>query len=292
MNVLSLFDGISCGMVALERANIKIDKYYASEINKYAIEVSRKNYPKIIQLGDIKNIDTSKLPKIDLIIGGSPCQNLSNCQTNGKGLNGKKSILFLEFAKILKDYQKINPNILFLLENVKMKQEWKNAISKILNIEPIEINSNLLSAQDRKRLYWTNIPNVNQPKENNIILKNIILPHDKIDDKYWYQESFTFHGENKKIIATINLNGHDILKRVNNINFKSPTLTACTGGNHQKKIFQNNRCRKLTPMEYERLQTLPDNYTEGLSMSQRYNVLGDGWTVDIIAHILSFIPHL
>lgn len=159
-----------------------------------------------------------------------------------------------------------------------------------MGVEPIIINSNLVSAQDRERLYWTNIKGITQPKDKGFVLADIIQPAEEVEEKYWYNVPFDYHGDDAKVCATLHINGHDILKRVNNPAFKSATLTACRGGHKQKKVFQNGRCRKLTPLEYERLQTLPDGYTDGISDSQRYNTLGDGWTVDVIAHILSFIP--
>lgn len=169
MNVLSLFDGISCGRVALERSKIKVDKYYASEIDKYAIQISNKNFPDIIQLGDINKWESWNLSNIDLIIGGSPCQGFSNA---GLGLNfdDPRSKLFFTFIDILKYYK---PKY-FLLENVKMKQEWQDIISRFIETDPIEIDSALVSGQSRKRLYWTNIPNIVQPEDKGILLKDII----------------------------------------------------------------------------------------------------------------------
>ena len=223
---------------------------------------------------------------IDLLLGGSPCQGFSKTVTNNLNFEHEGSRLFFEYAKALK---KLKPKY-FLLENVPMKKWCQDTISEYVGVEPITINSNLVSAQDRERLYWTNIKGIEQPKDKNIFLADILQPAEEVDAKYWYNVPFDFHGDDAKVCATLHINGHDILKRVNNPAFKSATLTACRGGNLQKKVFQNGRCRKLTPIEYERLQTLPDGYTEGISDSQRYNVLGNGWTVDVIAHILSFIP--
>lgn len=170
MNVLSLFDGISCGQIALERAGLKVDKYFASEIDKDAISVTQYNYPNTIQLGDIRNINLDILPKIDLLIGGSPCQDLSRAKTNGCGLNGEKSSLFYEYVRVLNE---IKPKY-FLLENVKMKKEYMDIITKELGVNPILIDSSLVSAQHRERLYWTNIPIIEMPKDKNILLKDII----------------------------------------------------------------------------------------------------------------------
>ena len=292
MNVLSLCDGMSCGQIALERAGIKIDTYYASEIADYSIKITQKNYPNTIQIGDMTKLtegDLNKFKGIDLLLSGTPCKSLSiaNIKEYEKGLNGS-SKLFFDFVKI-KNY--IKPQY-FLFENVaSMTEENKNIISKLLGVKPIRINSNLVSAQDRDRYYWTNIKVDYLPNDKNIVLKDIMLNTEEVEDKYWYKQDFDFHGLDKKVCATLHINGHDILKRVYNPNFKCATLTACTGGNKQKKVYQDNRCRKLTPLEYERLQTVPEKYTEGVSMTNRYNMLGDGWTVDVISHILSFIPN-
>ena len=164
MNVLSLFDGISCGQIALNRVAIKIDNYYASEIDKDAITVTQFNYPNTIQLGDVKKLKGNMLPKIDLLIGGSPCQDLSKAKTEGKGLVGEKSSLFYEYLRLLNE---VKPKY-FLLENVVMKKDYRDIITKELGVNPILINSNLVSAQNRERLYWRNIPNITIPKDKNI----------------------------------------------------------------------------------------------------------------------------
>lgn len=286
MNVLSLFDGMSCGRLALNRAGIPYGKYYASEIDKHAIKVTQHNYPDTIQLGSVIDIKGTDLPKIDLLIGGSPCQNLSlviiNNVKHNKGLDGEKSGLFYEYLRLMIE---LKPKY-FLLENVGgMKNKDKDIISQALGVEPIQINSNLFTAQDRDRYYWTNIPVDLDIEDREILLKDIVLDYDKVDDSFYYKIPFEYNGDDEKIQCTLNLKGHDIMKRVYNINGKVGTLTCCRGGNHQKKIYQNGKCRKLTPLEYERLQTIPDNYTYGVSNSQRYNMLGNGWTVDVIAHI-------
>lgn len=225
---------------------------------------------------------------IDLLLGGSPCQGFSKTVTNNLNFEHNGSRLFFEYAKALK---RLNPRY-FLLENVPMEKWCQDVISGYVGVEPITIDSNLLSAQDRERLYWTNIKGIRQPKDKGIALRDILQPSNDVDEKYWYSVPFDYHGEQVKVCATLHINGHDILKRVNNPAYKSATLTACRGGNLQKKVYQDGKCRKLTPLEYERLQTLPDGYTEGISDSQRYNLTGNGWTVDVIAHILSYIPEI
>lgn len=304
MNVLSVFNGFSGARVALEKAGLHCDKYFSSEIDKYANQITHKNYPDTIDLGDVtkwRDWDWV-LPEIDLLIGGSPCQGFSLA---GKQLNFEdpRSKLFFEFVDILNYYK---PKY-FLLENVKMKKEYQDVISDLLGVEPIEINSNLVSAQNRKRLYWTNIQGVSQPEDKGILLKDI-LEYGFVDGKKSYcidasyykggnlkqyfekhRRQLVFDNEHSGCIEVgkAAVNGHDFLKRVYSPCGKSPTLTAVCGGNQERKIAVDSKhWRKLTPIECERLQTLPDNYTEGVSNTQRYKMLGNGFTVDVIAHIL------
>jgi DNA (cytosine-5)-methyltransferase 3A len=419
MNVLSLFDGMSCGMIALDRLGIKVNNYYASEIDKYAIQVSQANYPDIIQVGDITKLDLSTLPKIDLVMGGSPCQGFSFA---GKQLafDDPRSALFFEFVKCI---DTLKPKY-FLLENVRMKKEYLDIISEYMGVEPIFINSSLVSAQSRQRYYWTNIPNVEQPKERGIVLRDILEDYPKenpvkqternarhlkqLDDKslcmtatmykgagnngmtlvpqklvddtsdlpeksqtiksqYYksskanFERSGTFHatGIPQKLVSdkpqhigtAVDIKGHDVLKRVYSPDGKSPTVNTCQDGNREPKVVVDVRAmtevrtpeankirqehrkktgkdwsprnmrhlverkdekmntlttaltkqhilqitkdkdqevywRKLTPLECERLQTVPDNYTNHVSNTQRYKMLGNGWTIEVIAHIL------
>ena len=291
MNVLSLCDGMSCGQIALKELGIPIDTYYASEIDKNAIKVTMDNFPNTIQLGDVTKIteETLKtLPKIDLVIFGSPCRSLS-AATAGRpqynnGLQGVSG-LFYDCNKILQWVQQHNnPNVKFLVENVDSSKKGDIAtISEQLGVEAVLINSNLFSAQDRKRLYWTNIDIAPLPEECTTVLNDIL---DKtVDEKYFYDAPFTYHGDDKKVQATLHINEHDILKRVYNKAYKGPTLTSCRGGNLQKKVFVNGRCRKLTPSEYRKLQTIPDWYEMNVADSHIYNMCGDGWTVEVIKHI-------
>ena len=336
MNVLSLFDGISCGYEALKRANIKVDKYFASEIDKYAIQVSMKNHPDIIQIGDVTKLDLSNLPKIDLLIGGSPCQGFSNA---GKRLNfdDPRSKLFFRYVEILKQ---VKPKY-FLLENVRMKKEWCDIITEHVGVEPILINSSLVSAQNRKRLYWTNIEGITQPEDKGIMLRDVLEP--KVNEKYYVKpKSNTVRSSgrgsginDRHNWDTIRL--YDIGKvgqgqRVYSTEGKSTSLTAfgggqgaktglyligstqkhhgvCsvdtgksttltssmgTGGGHIPMLSSTQNIdsviRKLTPLECERLQTLDDGYTDaGISNTQRYKCIGNAWTVDVVAHIFSFM---
>ena len=290
MNVLSLFDGISCGRVALERAGIKVDNYFASEIDKYAIKVAMKNYPDTIQLGNVITVDGFSLPKIDLLIGGSPCQDLSNYKydrNDVKGLEGRKSSLFYHYVRLLKE---VKPTY-FLLENVaSMQDKWKDIISEELGVQPIMINSSLVCDDERKRYYWSNIPNITQPIDLKIFLKDIVVDAIEVPKKYWYDKEFVYNGDDKKVQCTLDIKGHKQVKEVYNLNGKCNTLLCDgNGGNLQKKVYQNGKCRKLMPIEYERLQTLPDNYTNCVSDSRRYSVIGNGWTIDVIAHIFKGI---
>ena len=378
MNVLSLFDGMSCGRIALEKAGILIDKYYACEIDKYAVKVSKANYPDTFQLGDVKDLtwNDSALhahlrPKIDLLIGGSPCQGFSFA---GKHLDfdDPRSKLFFEFVRLMDETK---PKW-FLLENVRMKQESQDIISRYLGVQPVMINSSLVSAQNRKRLYWTNIP-FTMPEDRGIMLKDIIedglvdrdkalcvtstykngpRPKDYFEKskrqivfnfvdrdkahcldaiyfkggnlsalKNYFEKSrrqLVFSNEGMCHVGDADLKGHDLIKRVYHPEGKSPTLNACTGGNREPKVLivqrprgknkfgyralngktptlssnsweQNNflvnpetlKWRKLTPLECERLQTVPEGYTAHVSNTQRYKMLGNGWTVDVVAHI-------
>ena len=268
MNVLSLFDGMSCGRIALERAGIKVDKYFASEIDKYAIQIANKNYPDTIHLGDVQEViypESFDGHKIDLVIGGSPCQGFSFA---GQRLNfdDPRSKLFFEYARLVKE---CNPKY-FLIENVRMKQECQDVISDILGVYPIPINSSLVSAQSRKRLYWTNIPRVSQPDDKAIVLKDI-LENGIVDrDKSHCIDANYFKGGNLKQYFE---------KHRRQLVFSEDGLC------HIGTADDEKRWRKLTPLECERLQTVPDGYTVGVSNSQRYKMLGNGWTVDVISHI-------
>ena len=372
MNVLSLFDGMSCGQLALQRAGIKVDNYFASEIDKYAIQVAGKNFPNTIELGNVTRIDTKgllkdyNLPQIDLLMGGSPCQGFSFA--GGQlAFDDPRSKLFFEFVRIKKELQ---PKY-FLLENVKMKQEFQDVITKYMGVEPIEINSSLFSAQNRRRLYWTNIPVDMDIKDKGLVLKDILqTDHDEppvpINERNARHHK---HPYQKALCTTASMykgagnNGMTIVdrlipvgmaeeyahynyratKEVYHMEGKAPTLLTMQGGNREPKVatysakggrIVNRRLdeqgvrkdyqmdlpltpqveirsddktnclttlqkdnvvvegmtwRKLTPVECERLQTLPDNYTEGVSKTQRYKMIGNGWTVDVIAHILKGI---
>ena len=297
MNVLSLCDGMSCGQIALKELNIPIDSYYASEIDKNAIKVTQDNFPDTIQIGDVTKITEDflrTLPKIDLVLFGCPCRSLSKATAGReKYNNGLQGIswLFYPCNDILQWIKKNNnPDVKFLVENVDSdKKDDIEEMSNLLGVQPVMIDSNLFSAQDRKRNYWTNIPIAPLPTSCDTVLKDIL--DDNVDEKYFYNKPFTYNGDDKKVQATLEMKGHDIIKRVNNKNYKSPTLTSCRGGNLQKKVYDNGRCRKLTPNEYRKLQTIPDWYKMNVANSHIYNMCGDGWTIEVIKHILSGLPH-
>ena len=284
MNVLSLFDGISCGQIALNKANIQYNNYFASEIDKNAIKVTQHHYPNTIQLGDVTKIEFIA-SKIDLLIGGSPCQSFSK---SGKmeGFDGKSG-LFFEYLRIKEE---VKPTY-WLLENVKMKKEWKDIISGYLGVQPILINSNLFSAQNRPRYYWTNIP-ISDLVDKGIKLEDIVL-----DDVLPITLTEVRTEEAKRIRRESMLNGKDFSPRrakelVQRKDNKSNCLTATFST--KEHLFKNKNedgYRKMLPIEWERLQTIPDNYTlvDGMTNSQRYKMIGNGWTVDVIAHILKNI---
>lgn len=289
MNVLSLFDGMSCGQIALERANIKVDKYFASEIDKHAIKVAKHNYANTIHLGDVQNIQAKDLPQIDLLIGGSPCQGFS---FNGKQLNfnDPRSKLFFEYARLLKE---LNPKY-FLLENVNMKQEYQDTISSYLGVSPININSRLVSAQNRVRLYWTNIPQNGLPVDKNIQFKDVSIDgSNKIGSS---RGRCIVNGKRQDHLHKVaGMTKQRIEQRIDH---RTNCLTTVSKDNvvilpdnvaHTEKTYYNDvsnvTYRYLTPLECERLQTVPDNYTACVSKTQRLKMLGNGWTVDIIAHL-------
>jgi len=311
MNVLSLFDGMSCGQIALNKLGIKYDNYFASEIDKYAMKVALKNYPKTRHVGSVEFVNGSNFPKIDLLIGGSPCQGFSFA---GKQLNFEdpRSKLFFEFVRVLKETK---PKY-FFLENVKMKKEYQDIISEYLGCEPVIINSSLVSAQNRVRLYWTNIPNITQPSDKGVLIKHITLDDsDKIgamrgryivdgkrqdykmktagmttqrielrkDEK---SNCITTVSKDNYLVKLFNTNpsGNGMNGWVYHTNAKSPTITT-NKGEGNKISHDGIWYRKLTPIECERLQTVPDNYTDCVSNSQRYKMLGNGWTIDVITHI-------
>lgn len=280
INVLSLFDGMSCGQIALNKVGIEYGNYFASEIDKYAIQVTQKNYPYTKQLGSVTEVNGINLPKIDLLIGGSPCQSFSNAG-NGKGFDGKSG-LFYEYVRLLKECK---PKY-FLLENVKMKKEWQDIISKEIGCEPIKINSNLVSAQNRERLYWTNIP-VFKLEDRGIFIDDIL--DKEFDDKYWLKERNTELLLKKVDISNApNIACIDVYNKKVKLDRKCPTLTL--PHHNSIRLLQNSKIRKLTPTECEKLQNVPLNYTDcNLSDIHRYSMLGNGWTVDVIAHIFSFL---
>ena len=351
LNVLSLFDGMSCGQLALQKAVIKVNQYFASEIDKHAIAVTQHNFPNTKQLGSITELKTDTLPKIDLLIGGSPCQSFSNAGLRN-GFDGKSG-LFWEYVRVLKE---IKPKY-FLLENVKMKQEWQDIISKEIGVEPIEICSSLFSAQQRKRLYWTNI-DINLlklPKSNEVIadvlelpiknkreskilmsksdfqvkvrknyidkkelalflrsyktktineisiffffLKTIVEHWIRVDNsfsipdvEYWTKLKECLDIQDCKYDKAvtefeIKNNSFDMAKRIYHIDGKHPTLTTLTGGGQRKTITDGSEMFYLNPEHCEKLQTVPLGYTKIASERQRFRMLGNGWTVDVIAHI-------
>lgn len=301
INVLSLFDGISCGQLALQRASIPVNQYFASEIDKHAIKVTQHNFPNTVQLGSVVDVKAENFPKIDLLIGGSPCQSFSfSGKRNGMSTIDKQDVLTLEqylelkaqnfqfegYSYLFWEYVRllngVNPTY-FLLENVKMSKKWEKVITNALQIEPIEINSKLVSAQNRRRLYWSNIPYKNQPTDKLVLAASI---KETVDD---FRHASTV--KNSKAGKVVSFN-----------NGKMPTLTTFCGSPNGlgrpfwakeefilQKPFDYSKVKRITPIEAERLQTVPDNYTSCISDNKRYHALGNGWTVDVIVHILKNI---
>lgn len=287
INILSLFDGISCGQVALERADIKYNRYYASEIDKHAIKVTQHNYPNTIQIGDVTKINLNDLDKIDLLIGGSPCQGFS---FSGKQLNfnDPRSKLFFEFVRILKE---IKPKY-FLLENVVMKKEYQDVISEHLGVEPIKLNSSLTSAQNRIRLYWANFK-ITEPKDRKIYLQDILEESDeKLNKATILGRRLDNMGKrqdyNKNIPITqclevreTNTNKSNCLTTV----AKDTVLTPLPIGRHPDAFNNKLPYRNYTKIERCRLMNLPDNYCDVISLNQTVKATGNGWEVGMIEHI-------
>lgn len=319
MVVLSLFDGMSCGRIALERLGVKVDKYFASEVDKYAIKVSKYNYPDIIYIGDVTKVaykdgtlyteNGSYETKIDLLIGGSPCQGFSMA---GKQLafDDERSKLYFEYERILNEVKPKN----FLLENVKMKQEYKDIITLRLGVEPVAINSKLFSAQNRYRLYWTDLTISKDIEDKGILLPHILQEH--VDDKYYIKDGrlswLKNFGEvkSKRGFVAFNPTKAKCLTVLTEPSWcttyivqwphgtnkgglraedgKVPSMTTSSWESNNL-LLTEGMVRKLTPVECERLQTVPDNYTECVSDTQRYKMLGNGWNVDTICHVLGEI---
>ena len=356
MNILSLFDGMSCGRIAAERAGFNVENYYASELDKYAITVTQANWPNTIQLGDVTkwrewDIDWAS---IDLLIGGSPCQGFSFA---GKQLafDDPRSMLFFVYVDILNHIRSVNPDVKFMLENVKMKKEFLAVITDTMRVDPVFINSNLVSAQNRQRWYWTDIGEIEQPEDKGIMLIDILEnePFDKtiMSDKFITRNKdagclrddvsgkakslsameYVKNGRQGDYISCGQMIGRRInpvtgkrddtnqsIKPVQRLELRSDGKTSClstvakdnyvfrdksktirVGGrgsppcskqNWDNALNSKSEYRKLTPIECERLQTVPDNYTNHVSNTQRYKMLGNGWTCDVIACIFKQMP--
>lgn len=278
MNVLSLFDGISCGQVALERAGIRVDKYFASEIKETAIRVTTKNYPNTIHLGNVEFVTKEMINnQIDLLIGGSPCKGISGLNQNQEGLNHKESALFWEYVRLLRD---LKPKY-FLLENTHGSKKATSLISETLGVKPININSKLVSAQNRPRYYWTNIP-VGELEDRGITTDDVF---DNNGDEVTPGRSRWLKSKSGE---------KSIARSYTRIN-PYPKAGCLTANGHAKwncnYVFKDGVYRYLSRRDLERLQTLPEGYTDCLTYSQAYDVIGDGWTVDVITHIFNHLKN-
>lgn len=292
MKVLSLFDGISCGRVALNRAGVPVEAYYAAEIDEAAVQISKYNHPEIVQLGDVTQWRTWRIEwsGIDLVIGGSPCQGFSSA---GKKLNfgDPRSKLFFEFVSIVNHVKAQNPNVRFLLENVQMPGECREIISEALGVEPIHINSSLVSAQSRNRLYWTNIAGVTVPLDKNILLSEVLedIPQTGLIGNFKKSVRDNVVAQYADILCSdmavykLNCTSGWVDNQVGVL--KSPPLRH--GSSFCLVMTKEGKIRRITVTEAERLQTLPDGYTKapGVSDARRFAALGNGWTVDAVAHI-------
>ena len=303
-NVLGLFDGISCGQVALQRAGIEYGDYYAFEIDEYARKVAEHNFPKTIRCGMVENLEFTDFKDVDLLLGGSPCTYWSIAKKDRETtIEGYGYLLFMWYVFALKKYQ---PKYFIYENNFSIHKNIKEAITKELGVEPIMINSSLVSAQSRRRLYWTNIPNVKQPQDKGIFLKDILESGVPFNDKSYcltshYNGAIVWNTlERKQRTMVAERIGHigkgGQAQRIYSVKGKSVAITSNGGGQGAKTgLYKidlpdgDYHIRKLTPIECERLQTLPDNYTGIMSKTQRYKQLGNGWTVDVIAHILRSI---
>jgi len=309
LKVLSLCDGMSTGQLVLNQLGYEIEEYYASEIEPSSIKVTQKNFPNTKQIGslydlwwedfddnkelEVKSFLDSIKGEIDIFYCGFSCRDLSRININddraNQGVYGRTSKMFWTCVKIM---EYIQPKY-FLYENVEsMKDKDKEIITDVIGVDPIMIDAANVSAQERKRYYWTNIKGITQPTNHpnkDKTLKDIVQKAEEIPERLWYKDiPFKWRGDNMRPVATLDLWDYEMLQRVYGLHQKAPTLTACRGGHKQKKVMQNGIPRRLTPLEYERLQCFPDGYTEGVVDGHRYNMLGDGWNVEVIKHILSF----
>lgn len=292
MKVLSLFDGISCGMVALERAGIPVERYVAYEVEPNAIKISKKNYPQIEQCGDVTKADFTQYEGVDLLIGGSPCTNWS-CAKNHTAKVKKELFanegegweLFKQYARAIEEAK---PKYFLYENNYRISKNIVEAITAILGVEPIMIDSALVSAQRRKRLYWTNIPDVHQPNDKGLVLKDVYMPDEtlvrtdaRIIKTAVKKQNYVQYAVNEKHLTSQPF-------RLYYLNGKAPTIARCCTESKCNILIDENDLSKykiISPIEAERLQTLPDNYTYGVPKTRRFEAIGNGWTVDVIAHI-------
>ena len=293
LRVLSLCGGVETGLYALQQLGIPVKEYHTYEILPEAIAVSQYHFPFVVHHGDLYEADFEQFKGFDLLLCGSCCQSLSRIRIEDEqvnnGLKGKSSIFF----KAIECLKAIQPKY-FMFENViPSREEDLNTMTECIGVDPLLIDSAIFGAQSRERYYWTNIPLGELPEESPLVLKDVM--ENNVNEKYFYKKDFEIIDMNKRVCAELKVNTMEMLRRIYNPDFKCCTLTCINGGYHEKKVMDHGKPRKLTPIEYERLQGLPDNFTKVkvngryLPYSKRCSLMGNGWTEPVIEWILKGI---